>query len=110
VNNSAAPDWLLSEEWAVGRDVHNWILYQKQGKKKKTWKPRGYYPSPEALLKSLFRRLARTEPADPDLLQHVSRISRCVASAAARFYDQIDSRGQKAAINASLLGWQHDSF
>ena len=91
MSKNTTPQWILTANWGVGTDSKNWILYQQQGMKKKMWKPRGYYPSPEALLKSLFRKLARTEPADPDLLQHVSRISRCVTTAAARLYDQIDA-------------------
>ena len=79
------PDWELSADWAVGRDACNFILYQKA---KKVWKVRGYYPSVELLLKSFFRKLTRTESADPDLLRHLSRISRRAQAAAARLYEQ----------------------
>ena len=88
MKKNATPEWPLSENWAVGRDSHNWILYHKG---KKNWKAKGFYPSPQALLKSFYRKLTRTEPADPDLILHVSRISRRVEAAAARLYEQIDT-------------------
>jgi len=88
-SHTATPEWDLSENWGVGRDSHNWILYHKS---KKTWTAKGYYPSPETLLKSFFRQLTRTESADPDLVRHIESISRRVEAAAARLYGQIDTR------------------
>jgi len=80
---------MLSDDWGVGTDRYNWILYHKG---KKAWKPVGYYPSDELLLKSFYRKLTRTEPADPDLVRHVEAISRRAQAAAAAFYDQLDAR------------------
>jgi len=88
MSKSASPKWLLSPEWGVGTDSRNWILYRIVGK---GWRAAGFYPSPDSLLKSFFRKLTRTEPADPDLVKHVEAISRCVEDAAARLFKQIDT-------------------
>ncbi len=88
MNKSATPKWLLSPKWGVGTDPRNWILYRKVGK---GWKAAGFYPSAESLLKSWYRKLTRTEPADPDLIRHVEAISRRVEGWAARLYEQIDT-------------------
>ena len=101
MSKNPTPEWTLSDDWAVGRDRFNWILYQKA---KKVWKVRGYYPSVEILLKSFFRKLTRTESADPDLLRHVSRISRRVEAAAARLYEQIDTRAAGKGHSVAAAG------
>ena len=88
MSKSASPKWLLSPEWGVGTDPYNFILYRKVGKR---WDAVGLYPSPELLLKSLYRKMLRTEPADPDLIRHVEAISRRVEGWAARLYEQIDT-------------------
>ena len=105
MKKNATPEWSLSEDWAVGRDSYNWILYHKS---KKTWKAKGFYPSLQALLKSFYRKLTRTEPADSDLIMHVSRISRCVEAAAARLYEQIDTWEAEKGKQGLPLGWQHE--
>jgi hypothetical protein len=88
MSKSASPKWMLSDDWGVGTDRYNWILYHKGGN---TWKPAGYYPSDELLLKSYYRQLTRTEPADPDLVRHLETISRHAQAAAAAFYGQLDA-------------------
>ena len=82
------PKWILSPEWGVGTDPYNFILYRKVGKR---WDAVGFYPSPELLLKSLYRKMLRTEPADPDLVRHVDAISRRVEGWAARLFEQINT-------------------
>ncbi len=79
---------MLSPEWGVGTDLYNWILYRRRGKR---WDAVAFYPSPELLLKSLYRKMLRTEPANPDLVMHVEVISRCVEGWAARLYEQINT-------------------
>ena len=88
MSKSATPKWILAPEWGVGTDSYNWILYRKVGK---GWRAAGFYPSAESLLKSWYRKLTRTEPADTDLIRHVEAISRRVEDAAARLYEQIDT-------------------
>ena len=89
MSKSATPTWLLSPDWGVGTDPFNWILYRKGGTR---WNAVGFYPSPESLLKSLYNKLIRMEPADPDLVRHIEAISRRVEAAAACLYEQIDTR------------------
>jgi hypothetical protein len=84
----ASPKWRLSKDWGVGVDTYNFILYHKG---KKVWKPKGYYPCPELLLKSFYRKLIRTEPADSDLVRHVEANSRRVQECAAALSDQINA-------------------
>ena len=98
MHERVTPKWLLSPKWGVGTDPRNWILYRKVGK---GWKAAGFYPSAESLLKSWYRKLTRTEPADPDLVRHVSRISRRVEDAAARLFKQINT-GWQLRVNQGL--------
>ena len=88
MSKSATPKWILSPEWGVGIDKYNWILYRKNPKR---WDAVGFYPSPELLLKSLYRKMLRTEPADSDLVRHVEAISRRVEGWAARLFEQINT-------------------
>ena len=73
------PQWMLNDHWAVSTDPYNWILYRLSGER---WRPLGYYRTPELLLESLYRKLARTEPYQPTIEQHVEHCLR-VAQAAA---------------------------
>jgi len=93
MNRRATPQWMLSNDWGVGTDPYNWVLYRKG---KKNWRPVGYYPSDELLLKSFHRKLTRTEPADPDLVRHVEAISRRAQAAAAAFYDLLDAEAGRS--------------
>jgi hypothetical protein len=88
MSKRTSPQWQLSPTWGVGTDKYNWILFSKG---KKLWKAAGYYPSAELLLKSFYRKLTRTDPADPDLVRHVEAISRRVQAAAAALYTYIDA-------------------
>jgi hypothetical protein len=81
------PTWLLSAEWGMDTDTFNWILFRKRGER---WSAKGYYPSVESLLQSLFRRLTRTESADPDLVRHVEAVSKRVEACAAALFDHLD--------------------
>ena len=94
MSKSATPKWFLAPTWGVGRDSYNWILYRKQPKQ---WWPVGFYPSPEMLLKSFYRKMLRTEPADSDLVRHVEAITKLVEGIAARFYEQISTQGKGRA-------------
>lgn len=82
------PVWLLTADWGLGADPHNWILYYKGGN---SWQPRGYYPSVEQLLESFYRRLTRTEPANSDLVEHVKALSDRVQAVADGLFDYINS-------------------
>lgn len=77
------PTWFFDDNWGVSTDAYNWIL-QHRTAGAKIWKPKGYYANPEMLLKSLALKLARTEPANPDLVKHLETISDRVQAAAAR--------------------------
>lgn len=78
----AKPKWILSTDWAISTDPYNWILYARSGK---GWRATGYYATPEMLLKSLHQELARVEPPQPTLEQHVEHCLKRAQAAADRF-------------------------
>ena len=88
MNRHAIPKWILSADWGIDTDSFNWILYRKRGER---WIAKGFYPSVESLLQSLFRRLTRTVPADPDLVRHVEAVSKRVEACAAALFAQLDA-------------------
>ena len=91
--------WILSDKWAVSRDPYNWILLRKTGK---SWK-KSYYASPEQLLKSLYRKITRTEPAQPDLLEHLEACLEVAQAFSRQFHQQTGMRpqpGNKRPTNA----------
>ncbi len=106
----ASPTWLLSGDWGVGTDPYNWILYKRGGN---SWRPRGYYPSPELLLQSLHRVLTRQEVPDPDLVEHVNGICERVEAAAARLYKQLNTQEAHSKFeglaHARYAGGCHDT-
>ena len=104
MHKRVTPKWVLSPEWGVGIDPYNFILYRKVGKR---WDAVGFYPSPELLLKSLYRKMLRTEPADPDLVRHVEANSKCVEGWAARLYEQLTPDSQLRINQGLPEGWQH---
>jgi len=78
------PEWKLSDKWAIARDPYNWVLLKKTGK---SWK-KSYYASAEQLLKSLHRKITRTEPAQPDLLEYLEACLEVAQVFSGRFYEQ----------------------
>jgi hypothetical protein len=82
------PKWILSDDWGTDTDSFNWILYRKRGER---WIAKSYYPSIESLLQSLYARLTRTDPADPDLVSHVEAVSERVEACAAALFAQLDA-------------------
>ena len=91
-SNVKDPRWKLDNEWAVDTDDFNWVLYRRSLKPDGTyskWQAKGYYPSDVMLFESLYRKLTRTEPKNPDLCKHVESISERVQAAAARLSDQL---------------------
>ena len=68
MNKRTNPTWELTEDLAVTRDNHNWILVRKAGGR---WRRERFYPTPQLLLKSLHQQIARTMPAETDLLEHL---------------------------------------
>lgn len=88
MSKNTTPKWLLSADWGVSSDPFNWILYERRGER---WIAKGFYPSVESLLRSLYQKLIRTEPADSDLVRHVEAISRRVQACAAALSNQINA-------------------
>jgi hypothetical protein len=82
------PKWILFADWAMGSDPYNFILYKKRGER---WNAKGFYPSIESLLHSLYQKMTLTEPADPDIVRHVERVSERVAACAAALFAQLDA-------------------
>ena len=78
------PQWILNDHWAVSIDPYNWILYRLSGS---SWRPVGYYRNPELLLESLYRKLARTEPRQPTVEQHLEHCLGVAQAAAASFME-----------------------
>ena len=81
---SIKPEWVLSDEWAISRDPYNWILLKKAGK---SWK-KYYYASPEQLLKALHRKISRTEPALPDLLEYLEACLEVAQAFSRQFHER----------------------
>ena len=86
MNKRKEPQWILSDNWAVGTEPYNWILYRLSGTR---WRPIGFYPSPEMMLKSFHRKLARTEPHQPTLERHVEHCLGLAQAAADRFLSNL---------------------
>ncbi len=78
------PEWVLGDEWAIARAPYNWILLKNTGK---SWK-KYYYASSEQLLKSLYRKITRTEPAQPDLAEYLKACLEIAQTFSGRFYAQ----------------------
>jgi len=81
VRKALTPEWVLSEEWGVGRDTWNWKLYHKVGVDKTKWKVIGYYRSPDQLLESLMRKVGRVE--DRGGRELIAHLENCLAVAMA---------------------------
>ncbi|MFC1796071.1 hypothetical protein ACFL1V_03140 [Pseudomonadota bacterium] len=92
MNKHKTPKWFLFDDWGMGSDPFNFILYQKRGER---WNAKGFYPSIESLLQSFYNRLIRTEPADPDLVSHIEAVSERVAACAAALFAQLDAEAKQ---------------
>ena len=86
MSKRTSPEWMLDDTWAVSRDSLNWILQKRNGAR---WRTVGYYPTPELLLKSLYRKLARTELVKPDLIQHLETCLEVALGCSERFAEHI---------------------
>jgi hypothetical protein len=88
------PTWFLSDNWAVGRNTHNWILYHRSlddiGDPTK-WKAIAYYRDPQQLLESLHREILRTTPAHFDLIHHLEVCVGRAKTLTSQLYSQIHS-------------------
>ena len=90
----SAPEWPLTEEWAIGRDTYNWTLYRKTGKR---WAGKGYYASVEQLLAAFHRKLSRTMPAETELAQHIEVCLQVAEAAFQRVQRLIGAEARKKA-------------
>ena len=81
-------NWPISENWAVSRDTRNWISQERKGNR---WRSIGWYPTPEKLLLSLYRKLCRTETKQSDLLAHVEHQSTVVEACSTRLAEYINA-------------------
>ena len=81
------PAWNLTEGYGCYCDAYNWVLQKKSGK---SWKPVGYYPTPEKLLMGLYRKMCRNKPAGPDLLTHLNALQERVQTVAARLSEELN--------------------
>jgi hypothetical protein len=94
MKNNKAPVWQFDEFWGADTDSFNFILYRRRTKKDGSpgnWKPAGYYRDPEQMFLGMFRKLARTESPDPDLVRHVEAISERVQATAARLSEELNA-------------------
>lgn len=99
----ASPNWPLDDKWAIGTDPYNWVLYRKIGRR---WQAVGYYARADQLLESLFRKLTRTEPFQPELVLHVRRCFERVQGMADRLAQQLERDGWRSLSRRSA---QHHS-
>ncbi len=101
------PTWTLSEDIAITRDKHNWIVLRKSGGR---WRSESFFRTPHLLLKNLHQQIARTTPANPDLLEHLEmaykvgeRLSDKLSTHILEsFGDMADLSPQRAAAIAKL--------
>ena len=91
-------NWPISENWAVSRDTRNWILQERKGNR---WRSIGWYPTPEKLLLSLYRKLCRTETKQSDLLAHVEHQSTVVEACSARLAEYINKELKSQPLDAA---------
>jgi len=89
MSKPGSPDWILSDEWAVSRNPFNWILMKP---KRNGWRAVSYYPSPGLLLKSLHRKILRTDPAQPNLVRHIKSCLSVAEVCSERFSEYIDTQ------------------
>ena len=87
MSKSGSPDWVLSDDWAISRNPFNWILMKPR---KNGWRAVSYYPSPELLLKSLHRKILRSNHAQPDLEQHLKVCLRVAEACSERLKTQLE--------------------
>lgn len=105
MTKQAQPHWTLNDDWAIGTDSYNWKLYRRSGK---GWRPIGYYPTPEMLLKSFHQKLTRVEPPQPTLEQYVEHCLERTQAAADRFlkclatYPQSVLKAPPAGVNTAM--------
>jgi len=102
MSKSGSPDWILTDEWAVSRNAYNWILMKPKGKR---WRAVSFYPNPELLLKSLHRKILRTDPAQPDLAQHLKVCLNVAEACSDRFKAQLEDSYEstrKTTLNQAL--------
>lgn len=105
------PEWILSDEWAVALDTHNWILQQQKGQR---WRSVGYHPTPEQLLQSLFRRVCRTEPKQHDLIEHIKGCLTAVEACTTRLSNHIQAelkqcRAETVQPIVTTMNWKQVS-
>jgi len=74
----------------MGSDPYNFILYRKSGER---WNAKGFYPSIESLLYSLYQKMTLIGPFDPDLVRHVEEVAKRVAACSAALFDRLDAEG-----------------
>lgn len=72
------PVWILSEDWAIDIDPHNWRLYPRAFDKE--GKPTGwsekrctYYPNPMQLFTALLAKVQKQKPLDVDFMAHIQK-------------------------------------
>ena len=85
---SNEPNWMLTDDYAVGIDPLNWKLYRRTMDKKtglpKGWKVIGYYPKLRKLLDGVMEALMLTETDAVDIPAHVNAaIEACDSAASA---------------------------
>ena len=51
----------IDDNWALGADERNWILYRAQKGKKQPWRPCYYFPTLEALTEHYITLIGRIE-------------------------------------------------
>ena len=101
-------NWQLSNDWGVNHDAYNWVLQHKATNR---WRNVGYYPTPEVLLLSLHRKILLTNPAQPDLIQHLEVSLDVAQGCCERLSEQIHTELGSASkmtpqIACATLDWQ----
>ena len=98
------PTWILSDEYGIDRDRHNWILYTRDGKSETSWKARSCHPTPQMSLVHLYQEVARNIPPHYDFVHHLEVAADRAHSLASEFLERINTNAQLRALTASESG------
>ena len=85
MSKTTEPNWMLTDDYAVGIDPLNWKLYRRTMDKKtgnpKGWKVIEYHPTLKRLLSSVMDALMLTDTGAADIPTHVKTVIEACESA-----------------------------
>lgn len=79
MSKTKKPEWMLDDEWGIGRDNKCWML-KHRAKGKKTWIIMGYWYRIDQLLRSYYEQRILVEPGEQSLFAHVAKVGQQVVA------------------------------